>query len=171
LPVRGANQNPEIVLVARPRGVVEGFDCVLSGRFEAGLLGFGLSEELRDFDSFILNGSCAAEDVPRLVERAVNYLPDAIEMLGQERAAEIALSPLVREALRAGLKVEIEAVWTQMQRQEAEERPLEFLALLKEGMGIERDATGFHDDLTMYLAQHGYALRRSDLAARVMMSA
>jgi hypothetical protein len=77
----------------------------------------------------------------------------------------------VREALRAGLKVEIEAVWTQMQRQEAEERPLEFLALLKEGMGIERDATGFHDDLTMYLAQHGYALRRSDLAARVMMSA
>jgi hypothetical protein len=37
-------------------------------------------------------------------------------------------------------------------------------------MGIERDASGLQDDLTLYLANHGYALRRSDLAAQTIHS-
>jgi hypothetical protein len=168
---RGENQPPQIKMVARPRTVVEGFDCVLSGRFETALLGFQPSPELRDFDSFILNGSCPPEDVPRIVERAVNYLPDAIETLGEERTAELALSPLVKEALQSGLKVEIENVWAKVKQHDAEDQPAEFMALLKEGMGCERSDAGFQDDLALYLARNGYALRRSDLAMQVAMDA
>jgi len=171
LNVRSSGGRPGIKLVARPRTLVEGFDCVLSGRFEAGLFGFEPSEELRDFDAFILNSSCPSEDVPKIVERVVNYLPDALEKLGHEKAAEIALSPLVREVLKTGLRVGIEEVWSDLLREEPGDRAAEFIALLKDGMGAGRGATGFQDDLTMYMAQHGYALRRSDLAAQVVMNA
>jgi hypothetical protein len=165
-----ADRIPEIQLVARPRTLVEGFDCVLSSRFEAGLLGFKPSAEMQEFDAFILNSSCSKEDVPRIVERVVNYLPDAIESLGHERATSLALSPLVKQALKTDLKVDVASVWAQLVAVEEDSQPVEFLALLKEGMGIERDASGLQDDLTLYLANHGYALRRSDLAAQTIHS-
>jgi hypothetical protein len=171
LGVRGEDRKPRIKMVARPRTVIEGFDCVLSGRFEAALLGFQPSAELRDFDSFILNGSCAAEDVPRIVERTVNYLPDVIETLGEKAAAEIALAPLVTAALHSGLKVKMHDIWAKLKEQEPEDQPAEFMALLKEGMGGERGDAGFQDELAIYLAQNGYVLRRSDLAAELIMDA
>jgi hypothetical protein len=171
LSVRGKDQKPQIKLVARPRTVVEGFDCVLSGRFEAALLGFQPSAELSDFDSFVLGSSCDSEDVPRIVERLVNYLPDAIETLGEERAGEIALSPLARSVLRSGLKVEIENVWAKMKLQEPDDRPAEFIALVKEGMGGDRAASGFQDDLALYLAQNGFSMRRTDLSVNAAMDA
>lgn len=161
----------EIRLVARPRTVAEGFDCVLSGRFEAGLLKLRASAELREFEDFILNTACEKPEVPQIVERAVNYLPDALETLGKEGAESIALSPLVSSAVQSGLGVKMPEVWSALGREETEDRPAAFLAILKEQMGFERDATGFEDGLTMYLARNGYGLRRSDLAAEAVMTA
>lgn len=171
LNARGNGKEREIRLVSRPRSVVEGFDCVLSARFESHLLGFQPSEELRDFDSFILRADCPTEDIPKIVERTINYIPDAIEILGERKAAPVALSPLVKQALHSGLRIEIENVWSGLKKEAAGDRPAAFIGLVKEEMGLGRGTVGFEDDLTLYLARNGYALRRSDLAAQAMMNA
>ena len=166
------NGKPEIQLVARPRSVVEGFDCVLSGKFESHLLGFSKSGELLDFEEFILNSpGCPSADQPRIVERTINYIPDAIETFGVDAAAAIARAPFVKSVLQSSLGVDMDKVWVGLTHEAPEDRSIAFLGLVKEQMGVDRAATGFEDRLTLYLATNGYALRRSDLALQVVMTA
>ncbi len=168
---QSSSGTPEIVLVAKPRTLGESFDCVLSGRFEAKLLGLSPSQALRDFEQFVLNDSSSKSEVPRIAERVVNYIPDAIEVLGMEETKELVLCPMIRNAIKSGINVELDRVWSKLEKSK-EDHPAMFIALLKEAMGVSASATGFEDDLTLYLAKNGYNMRRMDLAAdAVMMTA
>jgi hypothetical protein len=153
---------PEMTLLSRPRNLPEALDCILTAKFDAKFLNFSMSEEIQDFERFVLASQCPDEDLPRVVERTVNYFPDALECLGPDEASALALSPLLKSAMQRALGVDLTKVWARVQRSSDDQGAL-FVALIKEGMGNARSATGFEDDLTLYLAKNGFVMRRTDL--------
>jgi hypothetical protein len=163
LTVRGKDGRPQIVLLAQPRSIAESFDVVLSGRFDCRLLALEPSRDVADFEHFVLHAHCPDDEAPRIVERVVNYLPDAIELLGWPTASELAQAPMVQQAVGRGLGVEMAEICRRVDAAKSE-RGAVLYALLKEGMGVPRVATGFEDGLCLYLARNGYGLRRMDVS-------
>lgn len=154
---------PEMVLLSRPRNLPDAFDCLLTARFDAKFLGLSLSDQVLDFEKYVLNEECPEVDLPRIVERVVNYLPDVIESLDATQSAAMALSPLVTSSMKRALGVDISKVWSRVSRSSEEDSGALFVALVKEGMGTARSAAGFEDELCLYLAKNGFAMRRTDL--------
>lgn len=153
---------PQMTLLSRPRTIPEALDCILTAKFDAKFLNFSMSEEIADFEKFVLASECPEADLPRVVERMVNYFPDALENLGPVEAEALALSPLMKGAMDRALGVDMAKVWSKVRRSNEDQGAL-FVALVKEGKGSTRSSTGFDDDLTLYLAKNGYVMRRTDL--------
>lgn len=168
LKARQRDGHPEMTLLSSPRNLPDAFDCILTARFDAKFLGLQLSDKILDFEKYILASECPEVDLPRIVERVVNYLPDVIESLDAVQASAMALSPLVTHSMKRALGVDVSKIWARVSRSSEEDSGALFVALVKEGMGTSRAAGGFEDDLCLYLAKNGFAMRRTDLMMESM---
>lgn len=153
-----------IRMVVTPRTLVEAFDVVLAGHFDACLLRLQRGAGLQEFEVQILGTRCPEGQAKYVTERMLNYYPDILERLGPDTASSISQSSLVRDALKSSLGVDFgeihEALLARI-RSSASRPSLgrEFMAVLHGQLGETSGPSLFASRAARFLMRNDFGVR------------